>query len=68
HVVEEVVDELLCACRIVPTNNFMPRLQQAIGVAVSFDGSGPQDEGTLYRLLVPLNPPPGHSFHLELGT
>ncbi|NWZ21387.1 IPIL1 protein, partial [Asarcornis scutulata] len=22
----------------------------------------------IYRLLVPLNPPPGHAFHLELGT
>ncbi|NWX53239.1 IPIL1 protein, partial [Steatornis caripensis] len=31
-------------------------------------GQNIHGEGPVYSLLVPLKPPPGHSFHLELGT
>ncbi|NXY75225.1 IPIL1 protein, partial [Glareola pratincola] len=31
-------------------------------------GLGPQKDDASYRLLVPLKPPHGHSFHLELGA
>ncbi|KAI6066482.1 Inositol 1,4,5-trisphosphate receptor-interacting protein-like 1 [Aix galericulata] len=64
-VVEELVDNLLAACQGLPRNKFMPRLQPVIGVG---SASGPTERDTIYRLLVPLNPPPGHAFHLELGT
>ncbi|XP_068545255.1 inositol 1,4,5-trisphosphate receptor-interacting protein-like 1 [Anas acuta] len=64
-VVEELVDNLLAACQGLPRNKFMPQLQPAIAVG---SASGPTECDTIYRLLVPLNPPPGHAFHLELGT
>ncbi|XP_040420128.1 inositol 1,4,5-trisphosphate receptor-interacting protein-like 1 [Cygnus olor] len=63
--VEDLVDSLLCACQTLPGNKFMPRPQPPIGVG---SVSGPAENDTVYRLLVPLNPPPGHAFHLELGT
>ncbi|XP_071896337.1 inositol 1,4,5-trisphosphate receptor-interacting protein-like 1 [Anas platyrhynchos] len=64
-VVEELVINLLAACQGLPRNKFMPQLQPAIAVG---SASGPTECDTIYRLLVPLNPPPGHAFHLELGT
>uniref|UniRef100_A0A493TJ04 Inositol 1,4,5-trisphosphate receptor-interacting protein-like 1 n=1 Tax=Anas platyrhynchos platyrhynchos TaxID=8840 RepID=A0A493TJ04_ANAPP len=64
-VVEELVNNLLAACQGLPRNEFMPQLQPAIVVGST---SGPTERDTIYRLLVPLNPPPGHAFHLELGT
>ncbi|XP_068531222.1 inositol 1,4,5-trisphosphate receptor-interacting protein-like 1 [Anas acuta] len=64
-VVEELVNNLLAACQGLPRSEFMPRLQPAIAVG---SASGPTGRDTIYRLLVPLNPPPGHTFHLELGT
>lgn len=64
-VVEELVTNLLAACQGLPRNDFMPRLQAPIAVG---SASGPTGRDTVYRLLVPLNPPPGHAFHLELGT
>ncbi|XP_066846876.1 inositol 1,4,5-trisphosphate receptor-interacting protein-like 1 [Anser cygnoides] len=63
--VEELVDKLLCVCQMLPRSKFMPRLQPPIGVGSTFS---PTENTTIYRLLVPLNPPPGHAFHLELGT
>ncbi|KAI6071654.1 Inositol 1,4,5-trisphosphate receptor-interacting protein-like 1 [Aix galericulata] len=64
-VVEELVNNLLATCQGLPRNKFMPRLQPAIVVG---SASGPTERDTICRLLVPLNPPPGHAFHLELGT
>uniref|UniRef100_A0A8C3CDZ0 Uncharacterized protein n=1 Tax=Cairina moschata TaxID=8855 RepID=A0A8C3CDZ0_CAIMO len=64
-VVEELVNNLLAACQGLPRNKFMPRLQAPIAVG---SASGPTERDTIYRLLVPLNPPPGHAFQLELGT
>ncbi|XP_047904134.2 inositol 1,4,5-trisphosphate receptor-interacting protein-like 1 [Anser cygnoides] len=67
--VEELVDELLGACRglsmICP---FKPQLQPAIGVGCLYEGWSAREDNVLYRLLVPLRPPPGHTFHPELGT
>ncbi|XP_009889010.1 PREDICTED: inositol 1,4,5-trisphosphate receptor-interacting protein-like 1 [Charadrius vociferus] len=66
--VEELVNDLLCACRILSSNNFMPRVQPAVGVGGVLEGWSAFGEELVYRLLVPLKPPPGHSFHLELGS
>ena len=66
--VEELVNSLLLVCQIL-NNNFMPWLQVPVGLGgfrEDVDACG-QDE-FVYRLLVPLEPPTGHSFHLELGT
>ncbi|XP_075357786.1 LOW QUALITY PROTEIN: uncharacterized protein LOC142409913 [Mycteria americana] len=66
--VEEMVDELLRICRKLSRNTFMPRLRPAIGAGIAFEGRSPHESDAVYRLLVPLQPPHGHAFHLELGT
>ncbi|NWX62388.1 IPIL1 protein, partial [Promerops cafer] len=50
------------------SNSFYPVPQEAIGVDSAFEGWSPCAEGVVYRVLVPLSPPPGHTFHLELDT
>ncbi|NXS77170.1 IPIL1 protein, partial [Pandion haliaetus] len=67
-VVEDLVNDLLCVCRILSGNDFTPRLQPAVGLGGFREGQSAREEDLVYRLLVPLTPPPGHSFHLELGT
>ncbi|RMC10417.1 hypothetical protein DUI87_13222 [Hirundo rustica rustica] len=47
------------------SNSFYPVPQEAIGVGSAFEGWSPRDWDGVYRVLVPLNPPPGHAFHLE---
>ena len=64
-VVKELVDNLLCVCQMLSGNGFVPRLQSAIEDSTFLEGD---DAHLVYRLFVPLEPPPGHSFHLELGT
>ncbi|NWT63668.1 IPIL1 protein, partial [Prunella himalayana] len=50
------------------SNSFYPVPQQAIGVGSTFEGWSPHAQDVVYRVLVPLSPPPGHAFHLELDT
>lgn len=49
-------------------NSFYPVLQRAIGVGSAFEGWSPREQDVVYRVLVPMNPPRGHSFQLELDT
>ncbi|KAM9203329.1 inositol 1,4,5-trisphosphate receptor-interacting protein-like 1 [Mergus octosetaceus] len=68
-VVEELVDKLLGACqRLSGESLFKPRLQPAIGVGCFYEDRSTRQDNVLYRLLVPLRPPPGHAFHPELGA
>ncbi|NXH02864.1 IPIL1 protein, partial [Loxia leucoptera] len=39
-----------------------------IGVGTAFEGGSSCAQDVVYRMLVPLRPPPGHAFHLELDT
>ncbi|XP_030333427.1 LOW QUALITY PROTEIN: inositol 1,4,5-trisphosphate receptor-interacting protein-like 1 [Strigops habroptila] len=66
--VEDLVDELLCACRIFCKHTFKPQLQPAIGMGCVYEGWSVWEDNVLYRLPVPLQPPPGHHFCLELDT
>ncbi|NXU24416.1 IPIL1 protein, partial [Thalassarche chlororhynchos] len=66
--VEDLVDELLSACQRFSRSNFKPRLRPAIGMGCVYEGWSAWEDNVLYRLLVPLQPPPGHAFRLELGT
>ncbi|NXG94511.1 IPIL1 protein, partial [Stercorarius parasiticus] len=68
QVVEELVDELLSACHRLSRNNFNLLLQPAVGVGCVYEGWSAQEDNVIYRLLVPLRPPPGHVFCLEPGT
>ncbi|XP_065694434.1 uncharacterized protein [Patagioenas fasciata] len=67
-VLEDLVNDLLSVCRVLSGNDFMPRLQPAFGLGVFLESQNAREEDLIYRLVVPLKPPPGHSFHLELGT
>ncbi|XP_071886844.1 uncharacterized protein [Anas platyrhynchos] len=68
-VVEELVDELLGACRgLCSKCPFKPQLQPAIGLGCLSEGCSAREDDVVYRLLVPLRPPPGHAFHPELGA
>ncbi|NXX12012.1 IPIL1 protein, partial [Podargus strigoides] len=66
--VEELVNDLLTVCQNLSGNAFMPRLQPAVGVGGFLEGRNASSDDYVYLLLVPLKPPAGHSFHLELGT
>ncbi|KAM6350459.1 LOW QUALITY PROTEIN: inositol 1,4,5-trisphosphate receptor-interacting protein-like 1 [Podargus strigoides] len=46
-------------------NSFFLVLQLAFQVGSAFEGWSPYEEGIIYRVFVPLEPPGGHSFHLE---
>ncbi|NWZ78397.1 IPIL1 protein, partial [Poecile atricapillus] len=39
-----------------------------IGVGSAFEGWSPREQDAVYRVLLPMTPPRGHSFHLEPGT
>ncbi|NXA92004.1 IPIL1 protein, partial [Melanocharis versteri] len=47
---------------------FFPVLQRAIGFGSAFEGWTAREEEVVYRVLVPLTPPRGHTFHLERDT
>ncbi|NXQ91719.1 IPIL1 protein, partial [Nyctibius grandis] len=66
--VEDLVDDLLSACQRLSLNAFKPRLQPAIGVGCVYEGWSARENNDLYRLLVPLQPPPGHAFCLDPDT
>ncbi|XP_072721515.1 inositol 1,4,5-trisphosphate receptor-interacting protein-like 1 [Ciconia boyciana] len=68
QLVKELVADLIRVCQVLLLNSFFPVLQPAIGVGSAFEGWSPREEDIIYRLLVPLQPPRGHAFHLELGT
>ncbi|XP_054056356.1 inositol 1,4,5-trisphosphate receptor-interacting protein-like 1 [Rissa tridactyla] len=68
QVVEELASDLLTVLQERLSNSFFPALQPAIGVGSAFEGWSPAGHDAVYRLLVPMKPPRGHSFHLELGA
>ncbi|XP_030337223.1 inositol 1,4,5-trisphosphate receptor-interacting protein-like 1 [Strigops habroptila] len=63
-----LVDKLLHACQEQLPKRFFPVLEQAIGVDSAFEGWSPHEDDAVYCLLVPLKPPRGHAFHLEVGV
>ncbi|NXA74021.1 IPIL1 protein, partial [Thryothorus ludovicianus] len=52
----------------VLANSFYPVLQRAIGVGSAFEGWSPREEDVVFQVLIPMAPPRGHSFHLELES
>ncbi|KAM6412920.1 inositol 1,4,5-trisphosphate receptor-interacting protein-like 1 [Pluvialis apricaria] len=68
RVVEELVGDLLAFLQECLATSFLPVLQPAIAVGSAFEGWSPRGCDAVYRLLVPLKPPCGHTFCLELGT
>ncbi|KAM6274631.1 inositol 1,4,5-trisphosphate receptor-interacting protein-like 1 [Porphyrio hochstetteri] len=64
---DELMSELLRLSRALTRNSFMPRLKSPIRVDKAFVASSPYAHDTCC-LLVPLKPPRGHAFHLELSS
>ncbi|NWZ35855.1 IPIL1 protein, partial [Brachypodius atriceps] len=68
-VIMDLMDKLTDIFRQGLSSSFYPVPQQAIRVASTFEGCSPNDaQDIVYHVLVPLRPPPGHAFHLELNT
>ncbi|KAM6444524.1 uncharacterized protein O9250_015558 [Rhynochetos jubatus] len=68
RVMEELAGDLLRVFHMYFSGSFFPVLQPVIGVGSTFEGWSPREEDARYRLLLPLQPPRGHAFRLELGT
>ncbi|XP_027528769.1 inositol 1,4,5-trisphosphate receptor-interacting protein-like 1 [Neopelma chrysocephalum] len=66
--IRDLIDDLTRAFGCLLSSRFYPVPQQAIGMDSAFEGWSPCQEDLVYRVLVPLNPPPGHTFQLELIT
>ncbi|NWX34551.1 IPIL1 protein, partial [Notiomystis cincta] len=64
----ELMDNFAIYFRHVVSNSFYPVPQRAIGVGSAFEGWSPREQDVVYRVFIPMTPPRGHSFHLELDT
>ncbi|XP_056201964.1 inositol 1,4,5-trisphosphate receptor-interacting protein-like 1 [Falco biarmicus] len=65
---QQLLNNLLCVCQELPRTCFVPRLKPAISVGIALQDWIPHNTYAVYRLLVPLEPPQGHAFHMERGT
>ncbi|XP_041268263.1 LOW QUALITY PROTEIN: inositol 1,4,5-trisphosphate receptor-interacting protein-like 1 [Onychostruthus taczanowskii] len=69
--ITDMMDKLIHIFGQGLSNSFYPVPQQAFGVGSAFEGWSPQAlccTYVVYCVLLPLSPPPGHAFHLELDT
>ncbi|XP_041328460.1 inositol 1,4,5-trisphosphate receptor-interacting protein-like 1, partial [Pyrgilauda ruficollis] len=64
----DLMDQCSLYFQRVLSNSFYPVLQRAIGVGSAFEGWSPREQDVVYRLLIPMTPPRGHSFHMELDS
>ncbi|NXD92556.1 IPIL1 protein, partial [Chaetorhynchus papuensis] len=61
-----LMDKLTTVLRRASNGTFSPVLQRAIGFGSAFEGwTAREGEEVVYRVLVPMTPPPGHTFRLE---
>ncbi|NXQ28252.1 IPIL1 protein, partial [Alaudala cheleensis] len=66
--IRDLMDKLIHIFAQGLSNSSYPVPQEAIGVGSAFEGWSPQAQDLVYHVLVPLSPPPGHAFHVELDT
>ncbi|KFZ46496.1 Inositol 1,4,5-trisphosphate receptor-interacting protein-like 1, partial [Antrostomus carolinensis] len=66
--VKDVVNKLLFIFRQLLSNSFFPVLRLPVEVDSAFEGWSPREEDIVYRVLVPMIPPRGHIFYVEMGT
>ncbi|XP_051498680.1 inositol 1,4,5-trisphosphate receptor-interacting protein-like 1 [Apus apus] len=64
--VEELMDELLRMCRELSRRSFLPELGPAVIRESTSEGWSHCEPDHIYQVLVPIRPPRGHTFHLEL--
>ncbi|XP_010187012.1 PREDICTED: inositol 1,4,5-trisphosphate receptor-interacting protein-like 1 [Mesitornis unicolor] len=67
-VLKEVVGDLLAVCRVLSKKDFMPQMHPALGMDSTYEDWRVHENSITYRLLVLLQPPPGHSFSAELES
>ena len=67
-VLKELVGDLLGVCRQLCEKALVPQMHPAIRMNGTSEGWSIQENSIAYHLLVFLQPPPGHSFSLELDT
>ncbi|XP_054683770.1 inositol 1,4,5-trisphosphate receptor-interacting protein-like 1 [Grus americana] len=65
---QDLVCNFILVFRELLVNSFFPVLQAEIAVGSAFEGWSHHEKDIVYRLFVPLKPPHGHAFHLELRT
>ncbi|NXS22432.1 IPIL1 protein, partial [Mystacornis crossleyi] len=69
RVVQRLLSDLLHVSHRLFSDSFFPMLEPVIGVGSACEGWSPhKEEDVVYCMFVPLKPPPGHAFHLELDT
>ncbi|NWU73630.1 IPIL1 protein, partial [Pterocles burchelli] len=66
--VESLIGSFILIFRHLLLDSFFPIVQRPIKVGSAFEGWSPREEDIVYRMFVPLRPPPGHIFRLELDT
>ncbi|KAL9849948.1 inositol 1,4,5-trisphosphate receptor-interacting protein-like 1 [Geothlypis trichas] len=64
----DLMDNYMVYFGHILSNSFYPVLHRAIGVGSAFEGWSPREQDVVYRVLIPMTPPRGHSFHLELDS
>ena len=63
-----LMDNFITVLRRALNGTFLPVLHQAIGFGSAFEAWTAREEDVVYRVIVPMTPPRGHTFHLELDT
>ncbi|NXM51556.1 IPIL1 protein, partial [Gymnorhina tibicen] len=63
-----LMDNFTTVLRRALHGTFYPVLQRAIGFGSAFEGWTACEGEVVYRVLVPLKPPQGHTFHVERDT
>ncbi|NXW91125.1 IPIL1 protein, partial [Alopecoenas beccarii] len=63
----DLMEVFILVCQYLMSNTSFPVLEEAIEVGSAFEGWSPREEDITYRMLVPLKPPRGHTFHVEPG-
>ncbi|XP_068255773.1 inositol 1,4,5-trisphosphate receptor-interacting protein-like 1 [Nyctibius grandis] len=66
--VKDLVANFILISGCMLSKSFLLVLQPAIEMGRAFEGWSPREKDIIYRVLVPLKPPCGHTFHLELDT
>ncbi|XP_027558197.1 inositol 1,4,5-trisphosphate receptor-interacting protein-like 1 [Neopelma chrysocephalum] len=64
----DIMDIFISVFGHLLSDSSYPVPQGAIGVGSAFEGWSPREEDVVYCFLVPLTPPAGHTFHLEMDT
>ncbi|NXD70191.1 IPIL1 protein, partial [Eolophus roseicapillus] len=62
----DLVNNLILIARQVSSDSFFPVLEPGFAIGSANEGWSPYEENIIYQVLVPLAPPSGHTFLLEL--